>query len=72
MAKHLNTITCRNAGQNRKREITGFFQKGNPPPIEVPFSQDIWEKELLDFFMLNRLPFNLFAEPSFHRLFQTN
>ncbi|KAG0153076.1 hypothetical protein PDIDSM_2035 [Penicillium digitatum] len=55
-------------GKGKKAEITNFLQREGEVSASIPFLQEDWEEDLLQFLTLNRLPFHLIEHPSFKRI----
>ncbi|KAG0156345.1 hypothetical protein PDIDSM_3523 [Penicillium digitatum] len=54
--------------KGKKAEITNFLQREGEVSASIPFLQEDWEEDLLQFLTLNRLPFHLIEHPSFKRI----
>ncbi|QKX61420.1 uncharacterized protein TRUGW13939_08568 [Talaromyces rugulosus] len=66
--KHLKTAGCLRSEKGKKAEITKFLQKEGEISADIPFLQEDWEDDILQFLTLNRLPFHLIEHPSFKRI----
>ncbi|KAG0160396.1 hypothetical protein PDIDSM_7924 [Penicillium digitatum] len=66
--KHRKTAGCLRSEKGKKAEITNFLQREGEVSASIPFLQEDWEEDLLQFLTLNRLPFHLIEHPSFKRI----
>ncbi|KAJ5873692.1 uncharacterized protein N7529_002122 [Penicillium soppii] len=70
MSKHIKSATYQKAKRGPTAEITKFLKKVDYNTTIAPFSQEVWEEEILSFLSLNRLPFHLVKHPKFQSLIQ--
>ncbi|KAJ5471453.1 hypothetical protein N7530_008810 [Penicillium desertorum] len=66
--KHRKTAGCLRSEKRKKAEITNFLQTEGETSASIPFLQQDWEEDLLQFLTINLLPFHLIEHPSFKRI----